>query len=175
MGTHNALLRLAASSYLEVIAVNPSAPAPARPRWFQLDRVGPADPPRLAAWVAWTSDIRATAAAASVWLGDVEVIARDSLQWLITIAPNGTLPMEGTAPSLIQWLGDSHPAGGLRDVGCSLVSLEIYHPNIDMLVGLLHSIDFDGPVSLSALDSGAPPRLVASIRTPNGLRFLGAP
>jgi hypothetical protein len=57
MGTHNALLRLAEDVYLEVIAIDPDAPAPSRPRWFGLDRVGPNDPPRLAAWVARTNDL----------------------------------------------------------------------------------------------------------------------
>ena len=35
-GTHNALLGLR-GSYLEVIALDPAAPAPAYPRWFGLD------------------------------------------------------------------------------------------------------------------------------------------
>lgn len=37
MGTHNHLLRLGPSLFLEIIAINPEAPAPARPRWFGLD------------------------------------------------------------------------------------------------------------------------------------------
>lgn len=41
MGTHNRLLRLHSAAhpraYLEIIAINPDAPAPQRPRWFDLD------------------------------------------------------------------------------------------------------------------------------------------
>ena len=37
-GTHNALLNMG-DAYLEVIAVNPAAPPPARPRWFSLGTV----------------------------------------------------------------------------------------------------------------------------------------
>ncbi|MFT7058852.1 MAG: hypothetical protein ACJASV_001357, partial [Pseudorhodobacter sp.] len=37
MATHNRLLGLA-DDYLEVITINPDAPAPPHPRWFDLDR-----------------------------------------------------------------------------------------------------------------------------------------
>src|SRR5581483_3649792 len=64
MATHNRLLRLGDGVFLEVIAIDPAAPPPARPRWFQLD-----DPalqadlrraPRLLTWVVRTSDIATT-------------------------------------------------------------------------------------------------------------------
>ena len=45
MGTHNFLLRLGDAMFLEVIAPNPAAPAPSRPRWFGLDKLGPHSPP----------------------------------------------------------------------------------------------------------------------------------
>ncbi|MGH6623755.1 MAG: VOC family protein, partial [Burkholderiaceae bacterium] len=54
MGTHNALLRLGARCYLEVIAIDPEAAAPARPRWFGLDdettRTALARSPALLTW-----------------------------------------------------------------------------------------------------------------------------
>ena len=37
MSTHNRLMRLAGGPYLEVIAIDPAAPSPDRPRWFTLD------------------------------------------------------------------------------------------------------------------------------------------
>ncbi|WP_393939598.1 VOC family protein [Piscinibacter sakaiensis] len=48
MGTHNRLLRLGDHCYLEVIAIDPAAPPPARARWFGLDRLAPDAAPRLA-------------------------------------------------------------------------------------------------------------------------------
>src|SRR5687767_5483712 len=72
MGTHNLLLRLGPAAYLEVIAVDPAAPPPGRPRWFGLDALAPDAGPRLAAWVARTDDVAATAAASTVPLGPVE-------------------------------------------------------------------------------------------------------
>lgn len=109
MGTHNALLGLGATTYLEVIAVDPAAPAPSRPRWFELDRLGPADVARLASWVVRSDDLRTVAAAASIGLGDIEAMARDALRWRITIPPDGTLALAGAAPGLIEWHRGPHP------------------------------------------------------------------
>src|SRR3989442_15725565 len=89
MGTHNSLLKLGDSLYLEVIAPNPDAPRPGRPRWFQLDGQEWVSRPRLATWVARTSDLRSTLAAASEPLGAVEPMSRGDLSWLITIPADG--------------------------------------------------------------------------------------
>ena len=51
MGTHNLLLRLGESQFLEVIAPDPAAARPDRPRWFALDELAPDATPRLAGWV----------------------------------------------------------------------------------------------------------------------------
>src|SRR4051812_41644302 len=56
LGTHNVLVSLGSRRYLEVIAVDPVAPSPSRPRWFGLDtdevrgRLGTG--PALVTWVA---------------------------------------------------------------------------------------------------------------------------
>ena len=59
MGTHNRVLGMAGGVYLEVIAIDPDAPAPQRPRWFGLDqpalRARLADGPFLAHWAARVS------------------------------------------------------------------------------------------------------------------------
>jgi len=170
MGTHNRLLRLGASAYLEVIAANPAAPAPGRPRWFALDTLAPDASPRLAAWVARTPDIRASAVAASEALGAIEPMSRGALDWLITIPPDGALPLGGAAPALIEWHTDAHPATRLVDHGLALVALELHHPDPARIARLLASLDFDGPVTVVAADA---PRLVARIATPHGIKTLG--
>src|SRR3954447_8836016 len=63
MGTHNLLLGLGPDAYLEVIATDPAAPPPGRPRWFGLDDLAPDAAPRLAAWVIRTVDVGTVAAA----------------------------------------------------------------------------------------------------------------
>jgi len=173
MGTHNCFVKLGDGIYLEVIAINPNAPPPQRSRWFGLDHVRPDEPPRLATWVARTDDIQAAVLLSPVPLGSVELITRDQLHWSITIPKDGTLPCQGIAPTLIQWPHGTHPTSTLNDLGCSLVGLEGFHPEADRVSAMLQAIGFDGEISLSPLPPGAPPCLVARIRSPVGVCQLG--
>lgn len=165
MGTHNRLLRLGERLYLEVIAVNPAVPHPGRPRWFELDSV---KAPRLAAWAARCDDIRAAASASPIPLGGVEAMSRGNFEWLITVPEDGRLRLEGLAPTLIQWRSEAHPAETLKDLDCSLVRLEGFHPQSEKVTRMLASIGFEGEFAVSP---GAP-RLVAHIQTPAGPRQL---
>jgi hypothetical protein len=170
MGTHNVLLRLGDSVYLEVIAANPAVPAPSRPRWFALDTLAPDASPTLTTWVARTDDIHAAAAAATEPLGEIEPMSRGALDWLITIPADGALPLNGAAPALIEWHTEAHPATRLTDHGLSLVKLELFHPEPERVSRLLRSLGIDGPVSVAK--SVVAVRLVAHIDTPLGLRRL---
>jgi len=178
MATHNWLLRLGDAVFLEVIAPNPAAPRPPRRRWFALDDETPATPPRLAGWVARTGDVRAAAAAASEPLGHIEALSRGALRWLLTVPGDGSLPMGGAAPMVIEWHAQGqiggHVASRLDDVGCSLRALHVYHPEAHRLEAALRSIGFDDPLVIgSPLPAGEPPYLLAEIETPNGPRRLG--
>src|SRR5205809_7410293 len=79
MGTHNRVLRIGARAYLEVIAIDPDAPAPTRPRWFDLDapemQTRLAESPALITWGARTDNI-AEAVTHVPQLGRVEAAAR---------------------------------------------------------------------------------------------------
>jgi len=173
MGTHNLLLRLGDGLFLEVIAVNPDAPQPTRPRWFALDTLQAHAEPRLSTWVARTDDIQRASAAAPEALGPIEPITRGTLQWLITIPADGSLPLGGGAPALIEWQTPVHPASGLQDAGCSLQRFEVFHPEPDRIGALLAALGLTQAVAVSPLPAGAAPRLVAQILTPSGLRTLG--
>jgi hypothetical protein len=171
MGTHNRLLRLGASTYLEVIAIDPAAPAPTRARWFGLDELEADASPRLATWVVRTSDIEAALAASPVVSGYVTPMSRGDLSWRITVPRNGGLPLQGVAPTLIQWQ-DKHPAATMQESGCSLVKLEGFHPRAQKVNAMLDAIGFQGEFSVSLPPEGASPRLVAHIRTPAGIATL---
>ncbi|WP_150045982.1 VOC family protein [Methylomonas rhizoryzae] len=172
MGTHNRLLKLGESCYLEVIAVDPAAARPNRSRWFELDAFG-LTPPCLRAWVANTDSIEAACAASSLSLGLIEPMCRGELEWLISIPANGDLVMQGVAPQLIQWPADRHPAAKLADSGCKLVGLEGFHPQAKQIEQCLANIGFDDCFSVSLPPPGMSPHLAATIQTPAGLRRIG--
>jgi len=172
MGTHNRLLKLGESCYLEVIAADPTAPHPNRPRWFELDAPGLLQP-CLRAWVANTDGIEAACAASPLPLGRIEPMCRGELEWLISIPANGGLVMQGVAPQLIQWPADRHPAATLADSGCRLVGLTGFHPQAKQIEHCLASIGFDDCFSFSLPPPGFGPHLTATIQTPTGLRRIG--
>lgn len=170
LGTHNALLSLGPQAYLEVIAIDPAAPAPQRPRWFGLDELGADAPPRLAHWVARCEDIGAAAAASPIAPGQIEAMQRGALEWLITIAADGRLACDGLMPSLIQWQTLPHPAASLPPRGALLQRLELRHPRAQALQGALEAIGMDG--TLLRVEAAPTAGLRARIMTAQGERVL---
>lgn len=172
MGTHNLLLRLGASQFLEIISPDPEVAQPGRPRWFGLDNICPGSPPRLAAWVVRTDDIKSAVIRSSEPLGNIELITRGDIEWRITISADGALPLDGAAPMLIEWHTPVHPATNLEDCGLSLANLKIYHPKYARISHLLDSIGCGDHVSVAPPNDGMPSCIVALINTPRGLREL---
>lgn len=172
MGTHNLLLRLGDALYLEVIALDPEAPPPARPRWFGLDTLATDAAPALATWVARSADIHASVAACPESLGKIEAMRRGALDWLITIPADGALPLHGVAPALIEWQAQTHPAAMLQDQGLSLIGLDLFHPQPERIARLLLALGLDGQLAVHPAQQGRGAGLVAHIQTPQGPRRL---
>lgn len=173
MGTHNRLLSLGDSAYLEVISIDPALPAPGRPRWFGMDNLSDSSMPALSTWVARTTDIRSAAAHCPESLGIVTPMHRGNLNWLITIAPDGRVPLDGVAPALIEWPKGVHPTARLEDGGLRLVQFEILHPDPKRVQRLLASIDMQDAISVAASSDGTA-SLMAAISTPEGVRYLSS-
>jgi hypothetical protein len=175
-GTHNRVLSLGENCYLEVIAINPGAPKPFRPRWFELDseamqeRLG--RKPLLLTWALRTDRIEELAKKSTVPLGAVTPMMRGSLRWRLTLTEDGRLPSAGIAPFLIQWDDAVHPASRMVDVGCSLVSLRGFHPRTDEILPALRSLGADRLLSLEQISFKETPRLTALIQTPTGMKTL---
>ncbi|MBI1220113.1 MAG: VOC family protein [Rhodobacteraceae bacterium] len=166
MGTHNRLLGLG-DVYLEVIAVDPAATAPGRPRWFDMDSF--AGRPRLTNWIARCDDLAAEVAAAPAGVGVPVAFTRGDLAWQMAVPIDGRLPFDGCYPALIQWAGAAHPVQRLEDRGCRLQRLEIAHPEAAALRAALAGRLTDPRVAIVA---GATKAMRAEIATPHGLRVL---
>jgi hypothetical protein len=136
MGTHNRLLQLSSEAwprlYLELIAIDPQAPAPAHPRWFGLDA------PALQARLAERGPVLIHAVARSTMLdmhrwglitightpGDPVDLVRGDYRWQMLVRRDGGLDNGGALPTLLQWQGP-HPADALPASGVSLKSLTL--------------------------------------------------
>lgn len=135
MGTHNALLKIASDrfpdAYLEILAIDPEAPPPGRPRWFGLDALDLSAGPRLVHAVARSTMIdmhRWGLITVGLPPGDPVAASREmpegTLAWQIVLRPDGLLHCQGALPTLIQWQG-RHPAATLPDSGVALQSLAL--------------------------------------------------
>ncbi len=178
MGTHNRLFSIASPAfplaYFEIIAIDPTAPAPARRRWFDMDDLAlqqrvKRDGPQLAHWVARVDDAPAALAsprARGIDRGAVIAASRPTpqglLQWQITVRPDGQRLCDGLLPTLIQW-GAVHPAASLPDSDVTLVSFELQHPQANVLAPALQAIGLHTRVRTG------PAQLRARLQTPRGL------
>ena len=150
MGTHNLLLSLASErypkAYLELIAIDPEAPAPEQPRWFDLDDASlqaAIAPPRLVHWVARSDDLEATVTALRAVGADPgrivaaeRITPRGMLRWRITLPADGRRPAAGAMPLWIQWSGE-HPGDALPASGIAIGSVEVggIAPEVAALLG----------------------------------------
>lgn len=174
MGTHNLLLRLGDEIFLEVIAIDPSVSRPTRPRWFGLDdaesvKLAWSNGCRLRGWVAQTNNLDGLLAEHGGLLGRKECISRGDRNWLFSVPADGSLPAGGIAPSVIDWGERKSPASNMLDLGYSLVSFQIEHPNPEHVGNFYRLLKLvDHPIIVQ----GSQLRYSAVIKTPDGSRVL---
>lgn len=164
-GTHNLLLGLEDGLYLEVITVDPSAPDPDYPRWFDLDRFAGA--PRITNWICRAQDLDA-AVSAYPEAGQPVSLSRGDLRWRMAVPNTGILPFGGIFPALMQWSGDAHPADRLKASGCRLLRLTLSHPEAIMVNAMLKDHLADDRIAIETGDRG----FHAEFATPHGTRVL---
>lgn len=172
MGTYNHLLRLGESVYLEIIAANPDAPT--RPRWFGLGdqnavRAAWDSGFRLRGWVARTTDIDSVLPEHEGLLGNkTRLLGGDSF-FLFSIPADGSLPLGGVAPSVIDRRGRPSSVASMANLGAELRAVIIEHPNPDEVVDLYRKLGVDTP---PGVQKGEHLRYRAMIQTPGGLKEL---
>ena len=162
MGSHNRLSGLGGGEYLEVIAIDPDAEPPDRPRWFDLDRR--AGPPRIGNWIARTDDLDALVQRHPE-AGTPITLTRGDYRWRMAVPDDGILPYDGCFPALIEWLS---PPPAFVDVGLRMTGLTLAHPDADGLAAILSGLIDDSRIRIEH----GPPGLTASISTPAGVRTL---
>ncbi|MGQ7843615.1 VOC family protein [Granulosicoccus sp. 3-233] len=160
MGTHNHLSALGDTSFLEIIANDPDADAPAadRSRWFMLDNAEHqaqlAVAPKLTTWVVATDDLDAAldvTKAVGIDPGEPVTQTRGDLQWRIALRADGSLACDGVFPVLIQWPTGVNPVARMQDQQLRLASLQLSHPDADRVRAGMQALGIDG---LATVGSG---------------------
>ncbi len=174
MGTHNSLLRLSNDVFLEVIASDPAAHRPARSRWFGLDETETVrsawdEGRRLRGWVARTSDLDTVLARHGAVLGLKTRVSRGDRSWFFSVLPDGSLPAGGLAPPVIDWGHRGSPVSSMPDVGASLMSFLIEHPDPTWVLDFYARLGVANPPEVR---QGAQLRYRAMIQTPSGTKEL---
>jgi hypothetical protein len=174
MGTHNHLLQLGDTVYLEIVVLDPEARAPDRPRWFGLDdqqsvRAAWDDGKRLRGWVARTDDMAAILAGRQAVFGNKVALPVINSAFDFAIPDDGSLPLDGAAPSLIDRRGKPRSMATIADLGARLESFSLEHPDPAAIAELYRELSVDRP---PVIVWGPELRYRAKIRTPAGFREL---
>lgn len=164
--THNQLLGLEDGLYFEAIAIDPSQPTPAFPRWFGLDEFRGAA--RLDKWIIRCSDI-AAAQDAFPEAGAPVRLSRGHLSWTMLVPRDGRLPFGGQFPAIIQWHTDTPPGQTLSSSGLRLHSLTVSGPDAHALAERLSPAFRDARVRFETADDR---ELVAEFTAPDGTSLV---
>lgn len=183
MGTHNRVMDISSARfpqcYLEIIAIDPEAPAPGRPRWFGLDqpalREAVREVPRLVHAVARTGMmkiLRQSLATCALDPGVPLAAQRDTphglLQWRITLRDDGRTECAGALPTLIEWTG-AHPCVHLPRTPLALQELVLRGVPQEAL-DVLELPE----VQAAAADPACSAPLSASLNSPRGTVLIDA-
>lgn len=174
MGTHNHLLRLGNSVYLEIVAVDPDARSPDRPRWFGLDDVAGVraaweDGRRFRGWVARADDIASVLAGREAIFGRKVALPFDNPTFDFAIPDDGSLPLGGAAPSIIDRRGKPRSMATMADLGARLTGFAMEHPDSASVCNLYRQLNVDRP---PVIVPGAILRYRATIETAAGPKLL---
>ncbi len=169
MSTHNCVMQSGNESFLELIAIDPDAPAdPGRVRWFTLDdpatQARLADRPRALCWVVGTDNLDEIIQSSPVDLGEVVLFTRGERSWRLTVPKDGSLPMSGLLPAFIEWSPGPHPSTGQQDLAVTLDKVQLSCPNPEELSNILKILNVDHLAEVTKGETG----LSFALNTPNG-------
>lgn len=168
LGTHNALLSLGERTYLEIIAPDPSQPAPTGPLPFGLADLSA---PALRSWAVAPADLDAVvqaSRAAGFDYGPIVTGGRRTtdgreLTWRMTSYPHSTAAT--AEPFLIDWADSPHPASAAPG-GLVLEEFWLSSPDPGRLHEQLRALGLDLRV-----EGADRPGLCAVLSGPHGRRI----
>ncbi|MBC7609955.1 MAG: VOC family protein [Polaromonas sp.] len=186
MGTHNRLFTVVSQfspmAYVEIIAIHSGAPCARLSwagRWFDLDnpdvqRDLSQNGPKLIHFVANTTQT-ASGVQALAGLGldrgplleASRMTPNGLLEWKITVRDDGQRLLNGTLPTLIEW-GAVHPTQNMAPSGVTLESLEICHPQAELLRAAYAAIGLASTPQSIDITLGSP-NITATLHTPKGV------
>jgi hypothetical protein len=174
MGTHNHLLQLGDSVYLEIVALDPDGEPPRRARWFGLDdqKAVRADwdaGRRLRSWVARADAIDSVLAGREGIFGKKVSLPWTQPSFEFAIPDDGSLPLGGAAPSVIDRRGKPRSMATIADLGARLRSFSLEHPDAAAIAELYRDLAIDRP---PAIVPGNSLRYRAQLETPAGVKTL---
>ena len=162
MATHNSLIKLQNLLYLEIIAVDPSAPtsknSTSQNRWFSLDDHATQQRlsrgPQPLCWIVAVDNIERAVAHCGYNPGNVIVMKRGNFNWKITIPENGNLSEGGVLPILIEWPSGSNPTGTMPESNIFLEKLTLFHSNPIKIRQMLSKLKIEGPINVVTGEPG---------------------
>ena len=169
MSTHNFVMQSGNESFFELIAIDPEAPDPGRTRWFTLDdpatQAKLVERPRALCWVVGTDNLDELVASSPVPLGEIVKFQRGDRSWRLTVPADGHLPGNALLPAFIEWSPGPHPSTGQQDLGATLMSVQLSHPDPASLRTTLETLKVDHLAEISEGEIG----LSFKLDTPNGV------
>lgn len=168
MGTHNKLINLGNTTYLEIIAINPDL-QPQRKRWFGMEHLKPGSEPKLLTWVVRTNDIEHAVNKSGLQHGKIETLQRGIYKWKIAIPEDGEMPLQGIAPTIIEWQCESHPADLLQTSDVKLLSIQSFHRKAEELKEWLKAIGYDDAFGETKIATSNSKKLGATFKCPKGI------
>lgn len=175
LGTHNAVVALGEGAYFEILCRDPAQPSPPR-LWMGMESLGTS--PTMLTWAADRACELAEAVSSARAKGydpghaeDFQRMKPDGslLQWSLAYRHYTRAQMgagSGIVPFLIDWKGSVSPAA-TAPVGCELVELRAEAVDVPAVGQHLRALGID-PADIN-LKEGVADRLVAVLRTPNGI------
>ena len=112
-----------------------------------------------------TNDLDAVIAASPVDLGEVLELSRGDLSWRLTVPKDGSLAEGGLLPAFIEWSMDTHPSANMQDIGVTLETVKLTHPDPAALTAMLDKLNITHLVEVA---EGAERGLNFVVSTPDG-------